>query len=211
MDASNKFSGRLCGECDEYTAAKYVRRRPEDGYPTNYLCGKHMGIHRRYADDWRGNDFNRAWHKEKLQGYEEMTLVWRSESVVNADTLRRQKQHAREEQQRIAREAKRVKEIMDAPEEIRVRIAKGAQYRERGVDQYSEVKVESSYWGVEIAVRNFHNLTSREQAEALVARVQEAIPLLEEKWAQWAQNQEQILLEADAKKAALLAEQAQAV
>jgi hypothetical protein len=211
MDASNKYSGKLCGECDEYTAAKYVKRDPKNGAPVSYLCGKHMGIHRRYADDWRGNDFNRAWHKEKLEGYEEMTLVWRSESVVNADTLRRQKQHAREEQQRIVREARRLQEIMDAPEEIRTRITKGEAYRTKKVEQYSTVKVESTYWGVQIDVCNFGNLTSREQAEALVARVQEAIPLLEEKWAQWAQNQEQILLEADAKKAALLAEQAQAV
>jgi len=196
---------KLCQECG--AAAKFVRREP-DGSPFRFICGKHMGIHRRLANSYRSNKWTTEYHEGFIDGAVEMTAVEKAESLLNFAAEKAAHQRAEQDRRDKERKASELWAIKNDPENLRENL-KRRQHERNNTPDYAGISVHAhDHYGVSLEIRNWSSVKSVAQVQELIRLLTAAIPALEDGLAKWDEQYAEKIAKADAALAAYEAEQA---
>ena len=173
MTCSEYHVGHACGG-----AAKWVRMVDDR---TQYMCGKHYGIHARHESSYRSSEWTTRHHGEAIKGFIRMTKFDVAKSLVAATELLQAKQAAARAESEKVWEARRVANIQAAPKRIAEKIARHAAAKNAGVSgNVFNIDLTEDYEGARLSV-NHANLRNAAQVRALIAALEAQIAPLVDK------------------------------
>jgi len=173
MTCGEHYVGHACGG-----AAKWIRITDDR---TDYLCGKHYGIHARHESSYRSSEWTTRHHGALIKGFVKMTKFDVAKSLVAATELLHEKQAAARAAAEIVYEARRVANIKAAPKQIADEIARHTAAKNAPVSESTfRLELEDDYAGARLSVFNV-NLRNAAHVRALIAALEEQIAPLVDK------------------------------